>query len=339
MQGLEGIKMKKATLADIAQKANVSKATVSMVLNNKEINVSEATRQKIYDAVKELKYIPNTVARSLSTRKTETIGIVLPDIENPFFSEMARAIEDTAGKLNYNVIFCNSDNNQEKEEKYVKLLISKLVDGVIFVSGGKSVENLHMLENNNVPLVIVDRYIESSKEYNGVFCANEEGIRLGVEYLYKSGKKNIAFVTGSQKLKVAKLRLKAYEEVTKELNIYNEELIFTGDFTIDGGIRATEEIVNSSKNIDAIFYSSDVMALGGVKLLTRKGYKIPEDIAIMGYDNISISKLIEPELTTVAQPIYDMGKEACKLLVGIINGERNNELIILKPELIVRGTV
>ena len=331
--------MKKATMADIAEKANVSKATVSMVLNNKNINVSEATRQKIYDAVKELNYIPNTVARSLSTKKTETIGIVLPDIENPFFSEMARAIEDTAGKLNYNVIFCNSDNNQDKEEKYVKLLISKLVDGVIFVSGGKSEENLHMLESNHIPFVIVDRYIESSKEYNGVFCANEEGIRLGVEYLYKNNKKKIAFVTGSQKLKVAKLRLKAFEEVTKELKIYNKELIFQGEFTIDGGIKATEDLINSSKNVEAIFYSSDVMALGGMKLLTRKGYKIPEDIAIMGYDNINISRLVEPELTTVAQPIYDMGKEACKLLVGLINGDRKEESVVLKPELMVRGTV
>ena len=294
--------MRKATLLDIAEKANVSKTTVSMVLNNKKISVSDATRQKINDAVKELNYIPNTVARSLSTRKTETIGIVLPDIENPFFSEMARAIEDTAGKLNYNIMFCNSDNNQDKEEKYVRLLISKLVDGVIFVSGGKSEQNLQMLENNNIPFVIVDRYIESSKEYNGVFCDNEEGIRLGVEYLYKNNKKKIAFVTGSQKLKVAKLRLRAFEEVTKDLNIYNEHLIFQSEFTINGGMKATEEIINSSNTVDAIFYSSDVMALGGFKLLTRKGYKIPEDIAIMGYDNINISDLVEPELTTVAQP-------------------------------------
>ena len=331
--------MRKATLLDIAEKANVSKTTVSMVLNNKKISVSDATRQKINDAVKELNYIPNTVARSLSTRKTETIGIVLPDIENPFFSEMARAIEDTAGKLNYNIMFCNSDNNQDKEEKYVRLLISKLVDGVIFVSGGKSEQNLQMLENNNIPFVIVDRYIESSKEYNGVFCDNEEGIRLGVEYLYKNNKKKIAFVTGSQKLKVAKLRLRAFEEVTKDLNIYNEHLIFQSEFTINGGMKATEEIINSSNTVDAIFYSSDVMALGGFKLLTRKGYKIPEDIAIMGYDNINISDLVEPELTTVAQPIYDMGKEACELLVGLIDGSRKEELVILKPKLVIRGTV
>jgi LacI family transcriptional regulator len=331
--------MRKATLLDIAEKANVSKTTVSMVLNNNKINVSDATRQKIYDVAKELNYIPNTVARSLSTRKTETIGIVLPDIENPFFSEMARAIEDTAGKLNYNIMFCNTDNNQDKEEKYVKLLISKLVDGVIFVSGGKSEQNLQMLENNNVPFVIVDRYIESSKEYNGVFCDNEEGIRLGVEYLHKNNKKKIAFVTGAQKLKVAKLRLEAFEEVTKNLNIYNEHLIFEGEFTINGGMKATEYIMNSSSTVDAIFYSNDVMALGGLKILTRKGYKIPEDIAIMGYDNINISNLVEPELTTVAQPIYNMGEEACKLLVGLINGSRKEELVILKPKLVIRGTV
>lgn len=332
--------MAKATLTDIAKRANVSKTTVSMVLNNKEINVSEATREKILQISNELNYIPNTVARSLSTKKTETLGVILPDIENPFFSEMVKAIEDTAEKLNYNVILCNSYNSTKKEEKYIKLLISKLVDGVIFISGGNSEKNLNILDDNKIPFVIVDRYIESSKKYSGIFCSNKEGIEIGIEYLYDKGKRNIAFVKGPSRLKISELRLKAYENITKKLGIYNEALIFEDEFTIDGGIMSTEKILDTGIKIDAIFYSSDVMALGGMKFLLRNGYKIPRDISVLGYDNINISMFLEPELSTVAQPIYTMGEEACKLLVDIINGKvKEHKVIFLKPELIERDTV
>lgn len=331
--------MAKVTLTDIAKMANVSKTTVSMVLNNKDISVSEDTRNKIHKIVKELNYIPNTVARSLSTRKTETIGIILPDIENPFFSEMARAIEDTAEKLNYNVILCNSYNKKSKEEKYVKLLISKLTDGVIFISGGKSEDSLKILEDNKVPFVIVDRYIESSEKYNGVFCSNDQGIALGVEYLYEKGKRNVAFVSGSKKLKEAGLRLDAYNNTAERLGIYNGDLIVEDEFTLDGGVRSTEKLLSMNNEIDAIFYSSDVMALGGMKYLLKRGYRIPEDISILGYDNIYISALFEPGLSVVAQPIYNMGEEACRLLVKQINGQDEHEVIYLKPHLIERDTV
>lgn len=330
--------MAKVTLMDIAKKAGVSKTTVSMVLNNKDINVSEETRNKILLVSKELNYIPNTIARSLSTKKTETLGVVLPDIENPFFAEMIKAIEDIAEKSNYNVILCNSYNDVKKEEKYVKLLISKLVDGIIFISGGNSEENLNILRNNKIPFVIVDRYVEMLGKCSGVFCLNSEGVTLGVNYLYEKGKRNIAFAAGPERLEVSHVRLKAYEKAAKDLGIYKKELICHGEFTIKGGRESTEKLLQSNENIDAIFYSSDVMALGGMKLLTRRGIKIPEDISILGYDNINICSAIEPELSTVAQPIYEMGEKACELMVDIINGGPTRE-VYLKTELIERATV
>lgn len=332
--------MAKATLADIAKLANVSKTTVSMVINNKDINVSGSTREKILEAVKELNYIPNTVARSLSTKKTETIGVILPDIENPFFAEMIKAIEDTAEKLNYNVIICNSYNSTIKEDKYIRLLISKLVDGVIFISGGNSEESLKLLEDNKIPFVIVDRYVQSSRKYSGVFCSNENGIHRGVKYLYEKGKRHIAFVQGPESIKISILRRNAYEKVAKELGIYDEDLICVDEFTIDGGMRSTEKLMLSGKKIDAIFYSSDVMALGGMKFLLRNGYKIPRDVSVLGYDNINIAMFLEPELSTIAQPIYNMGKEACELIVDIIDEKvKEHKVIYLDPELIERDTV
>ncbi|KAJ49185.1 catabolite control protein [Clostridium tetanomorphum DSM 665] len=327
-------------MMDIAKKANVSKTTVSMVINNRDGNISDETRQKILAIAKELNYIPNSVARSLSTKKSETIGIILPDITNPFFSEMARAIEDGANNLGYNVIFCNTDNEETKEEKYTRLLISKLVDGVIFISGGESTKSINILVNNNVPFVVVDRPINDNKDYYGIYCLNREGVKKGIKYLINKNRKKIAFVIGPQELENAKERFRGYKEVMEEYDLYNESLVFEGNFTTEGGMKATEEIVESIPDVEAIFYSNDMMAYGGIKFLLRNGYKIPQDIGVIGFDNIGISKFFEPELTTISQPIYHMGSEACRVLIDLINGKKiNQNRIYFDTELIIRNTV
>lgn len=331
--------MKKVTMSDIAKKAGVSKATVSMVINGRDSSISKETRTRILKIVKELNYIPNSVARSLNTNKSGTIGIILPDITNPFFSSISRAIEDEASLLGYNVIFCNTDSEIEKEEKYTKLLISKLVDGVIFTSGGEGSNSIKMLKDNNIPFVLVDRYIKIYEDSYGVYCSNKDGIIKGIEYLYSKGKRRIAFVKGVDDLEISNQRLEGYTEITKKYNIYDKNLIFEGDFTIESGITATKMMVKQKSDIDAIFYSNDLMALGGMKVLLRNGYKVPEDISVMGFDNIDISSIIEPELTTIGQPIYDMGKKSCKLLIDVINGvEIKDKEIFFETELIVRGT-
>ena len=332
--------MRKSTMQDIANKAGVSKTTVSMVLNKKDNNISSATKDKILKITQELNYIPNSIARSLSTKKSGTIGIMVPDITNPFFSEIARAIEDAANSFEYNVIFCNSDNEIEKEEKYIELLVSKLVDGVIFIAGGKSTKSIDVLNNNGVPFILVDRYVEDYENYYGVYSLNKEGIIDGVNYLYEKNKRKIVFVSGSSELGISNLRLEGYKEAMSNHEIYDESLIFEGDFTIEGGKNATEDILENIKEFDAILYSNDVMALGGMKVLKRKGYRIPEDVSVIGFDNIQLSEVVEPELTTIGQPIYAMGKEACKLLIDVINENDITEKIIkFKPELIKRGTV
>lgn len=331
--------MKKVTMLDIAKEAGVSKATVSMVINKRDGSISEETKNKILKLANEMNYIPNSLARSLSTKKTDTIGIVLPDITNPFFSSIARAIEDGASSLGYNVIFCNTDNEIKKEEKYIKVLISKLVDGVIFITGGESSMSVKMLEDNNIPFVLVDRYIDEYKDNYGVFCLNKEGVIQGIEYLHSKGKKKIAFVKGPESLRISTDRLEGYEYATKKYGIYDENLIFQSDFRMEGGIKVTEDILNKLDTVDAIFYSNDMMALGGIKTLIRRGIRIPEDISVVGFDNIDISQIFEPELTTVGQPIYSMGKEACKMLIDIINGKLiENKQIYFETELLVRST-
>ncbi|MGL4760618.1 MAG: LacI family DNA-binding transcriptional regulator [Sarcina sp.] len=329
--------MGKATLMDIARALDVSKTTVSIVLNNKGVNIPEETKIKIFDKAKELNYIPNYLAKSLSMKKTFTIGVIVPNIDNPFFSEMVKAIEGILNLNGYNMILCNAFNDKEREEKNIKLLINKAVDGVIIIPVNEKFENMEILKSNSIDFVIVDRVIAKQNKENSVYCDNEYGIKLGIEYLIGKNKKNIAFITGTDLKSEENLRLNSFKE---NINILDLDLIAENEITMLGGFDATEVLLSRRRDIDCIFYSSDVMAFGGIKYLLRNGYKIPKDISILGFDNIDICSFIEPELTTIAQPITDMGIEATKLLLGIINKEVVEERnIIMQPYLVERNTV
>lgn len=326
-------------MKDIAEKVGVSKTTVSMVINNKDSSISEETKKKIYDIIEQTGYIPNNIARGLNTKKSGSIAIIIPDISNPFFSELSRAIEDVANKLGYNIILCNSDNNADKEKKYVELLISKLIDGIILIPGLKSETSANLLKLNGIPFVFMDRNIEGFEDYPGVYFDNKQGIKCGIEYLYSKGKRNIVFVSGPKKISVNQERIDGYKEIMTKQGIYNKSLIFETEFSLEGGIEITNEIIDKCECFDAIFYSNDVMAIGGMKTLKRREYKIPEDIAIMGFDGITLSRMIEPELTTIQQPIYNMGQQACKLIIDIINEEPiDNTKVYFAPNIIVGGT-
>ncbi|MEG2353865.1 MAG: LacI family DNA-binding transcriptional regulator [Clostridium sp.] len=331
--------MKNITMQDIATMAGVSKATVSMVLSKKDKHIGDDTKRRIVKICNEVGYIPNSIARSLATKKSQTIGVLLPDIENPFFSELFRAIEDRANTLNYNVFLCNTDNDEKKENKYLELLIGRLVDGIIIVSEGHIEATLKFLKNNNIPYVVVDRQINDRRDYNGVYCCNKDGIYKAVEYLYSQGRRNIAFVTGPIELEVSRRRLEAYKDITERYGIYSSENVFKGNFKLSGGICATEDIINHMPSFDAIMYSNDFMAIGGMKVLKKRGYRIPEDVSVIGYDNISIGTMIDPELTTIAQPTYEIGKVSCDKLVNIIEKiETVSSVIEFMPELIIRKT-
>lgn len=326
-------------MKDIAEKVGVSKTTVSMVINKKDDNISEETKMKIRRIIEETGYIPNNAARGLNTNKSGSIGIIIPDISNPFFSELSRAIEDVANKLGYNVILCNSDNNADKEKKYVELLISKLIDGIILIPGQESEASAKLLKLNSIPFVFVDRYIKGFEDCPGIYFDNKQGIKCGIEYLYGKGKRNIVFVSGPRKINVNKERLDGYKNIMTEYGIYNKSLIFESTFSLEGGIEITNQILDKCKSVDAIFYSNDIMAIGGMKALKRREYKIPEDIVIIGFDGITLSRMIEPELTTIQQPIYSMGQQACKLIIDIINEESiDNTKIYFKPNIIFGGT-
>lgn len=179
-----------------------------------------------------------------------------------------------------------------------------------------------------------------SKDYYGVFCNEEKGIKEGIHYLYENKKRRkIFFVTGDMELEISKKRLNTFIKFARELGIYNEQLVIEGDFSVKSGIKTTEIILNNNLDFDAIFYSNDLMAIGGIKTLLKRGISIPREVNVLGYDNIQISSLFEPEITTVAQPIYEMGEKSCNFLIDIIEGINIvRRDIVLHSKLIIRNT-
>lgn len=324
------------TIKEIAELANVSTATVSKVINGKDQYISEATRQKILEIVEREGYIPNGIAKSLKMRKTKTIGIIMPDVMNLFFSELARGAEDAAEKRGYSVILCNTDNRESKEEKYLNILQEKMVDGIIMTAAEASMNK--SVKRSKTPMVLVDRDIELDKPVGRITVNNEEGAFMATKFLIEKGCKNIGFISSEKKNKPSAERLEGYKRALKEHKLdIDEKKIFLENFTIDSGYKGVISLLEKTK-VDGIFCGNDLIAFGAIKGLKEKKVKIPEEVKIIGFDDISMSQFIDPPLTTIKQPIYQLGEEAVKMLVAIIENQDTDMNKVLKTELIERGS-
>lgn len=324
------------TIKEIAELANVSTATVSKVINGKDQYISEATRQKILEIVEREGYIPNGIAKSLKMRKTKTIGIIMPDVMNLFFSELARGAEDAAEKRGYSVILCNTDNRESKEEKYLNILQEKMVDGIIMTAAEASMNK--SVKRSKTPMVLVDRDIELDKPVGRITVNNEEGAFMATKFLIERGCKNIGFISSEKKNKPSAERLEGYKRALKEHKLdIDEKKIFLENFTIDSGYKGVISLLEKTK-VDGIFCGNDLIAFGAIKGLKEKKVKIPEEVKIIGFDDISMSQFIDPPLTTIKQPIYQLGEEAVKMLVAIIEKQDTDMNKVLKTELIERGS-
>lgn len=307
-----------ATIRDVAKLAGVSVATVSRVLNsNGYVNID--TRQKVNHAIQQLQYEPNAVARGLASKKTGTIALILPDISNPFFPEMARAVEDVARTYGYTVILCNSDDQGEKEKSYIEVLKQKYIDGIIFASHTLRPDDVERMRKNEIPLVVLDR-APSDEACSVIRSKNLEGAKIAVRHLLDVGCKKIAHIYGPQDIITARERLIGYEESVRNFSWFSPSLMVPGKFQIKGGMEAVEVLIDRHPDVDGIFIGNDLMAVGALKGLLRKGLKVPDQIALCGFDGITLTEVTEPELTTIAQPIYDMGALAARLLIKEIEG-------------------
>lgn len=326
-----------STIRDVAKLAGVSIATVSRVLNGKGY-VHSKTKLKVQNAVEELQFQPNSVAQGLASKKSGMIACVLPDITNPFFAELARAIEDAAKLEGYTVVICNSDDNKDEERNYIEILKNKYIDGIVIASQTIDKNDVAQLKNGGIPTIMLDR-VPEDEDMIVIRAQNYNGAKLAVNHLLDIGCKKVAHIYGPQTIIPARERLKGFQDSVGNFEWYTEQLLTSGDFEIEGGMSATRELLKKNPDIDGIFAGNDLMAIGAIKVLLSMGIRVPEEVAVVGFDDISISKIIEPELSTVSQPIYEMGREAVNLLVKSMKNEidipRNT---VFDVKLIKRGS-
>ncbi|MBO0960352.1 catabolite control protein A [Neobacillus sp. MM2021_6] len=319
------------TIYDVAREANVSMATVSRVVNGNP-NVKPVTRKKVLEVIERLGYRPNAVARGLASKKTTTVGVIIPDISNIFFAELARGIEDIATMYKYNIILSNSDQNKEKELHLLNTMLGKQVDGIVFMGGNISADHVAEFEKSPVPIVLAGS-IEESNQIPSVNIDYEAAVYDSTKEFIEKGHKQIAFVVGPlHEPKNAQKKLKGYQRALVEAGLpFNEELLFEGDYTYDSGIEAIEKLLEATERPTAILVGSDEMALGVVHGAEDKGFNVPKDFEIITSDNTRLALMVRPQLTTIVQPLYDMGAVAMRLLTKLMNKEKTEENSVVLP--------
>lgn len=327
----EGVGCMNVTIYDVAREANVSMATVSRVVNGNP-NVKPATRKKVMEVIERLGYRPNAVARGLASKKTTTVGVIIPDISSTFFAELTRGIEDIATMYKYNIILSNSDQNKEKELHLLNTMFGKQVDGIVFMSGNISSEHVEEFEKSPVPIVLAGS-IEETEKIPSVNIDYEQAAYDVVQSFIEKGHKEIAFVIGPLHEPINKeKKLAGYKRALENYGIpFREDLIIEGDYTYDSGIEAIEKLLEMDARPTAIFVGSDEMALGVIHGAEDKGYKIPDDFEVISSDNTRLTLMVRPQLTTVVQPLYDIGAVAMRLLTKLMNKEEVSDQIVILP--------
>lgn len=324
-------------MKDVARYAKVSIATVSRVINNKGY-VSDATRIKVENAIEELDYQKNTLARSLVTKRSHVIALILDDITNPFYPQLTRGVEDTAEKNNLSVILCNIESNAEKEIGYINNLIGRQVDGLVFVASRVKKGVYGNQIKIKVPVVRLDRQI-FVPNCDSVLLDQFSGAYDITKFLIEQGHKHIAHITGPIDYFTAQERNKGYAQALHDNGIRNvKRLIVRGNYSLESGRISMEQLLNLDKKPTAVFVANDLMAFGAMDVLIKRGIKIPEDIAVAGFDDIPFASIYNPSLTTVSQPTFQMGSLAMQMLIDRLSGNASSESreIILKPTITIR---
>lgn len=322
----------------VAERAGVSVNTASRAINNKS-DINEETKKKVLKIAQELGYVRNATAVALRTRKTRTIGVVIADNRNPFYAEVLNGMEEAAREKNYHIILANTQRDYKKEEEAINLLLAKRVDGLLITPVQDRDDDIKNLINANIPFVVVGRDFENI-EVDAVYNDEVKGGFLATEYLIKKGHKRIALINGFLHKSPAKGRLEGYKKALNKYRIsLDESLISVGDINIEDGYERTKQMLEKDLNFTAIFVYNDMMAFGAMQAIKKKGLRIPEDIGLVGYDDIPFSSLISPSLTTIRLKKQDLGSESVELLLSRINDRRKKpKKVILDVELIVRET-
>lgn len=330
------------TLKEIAKQAGVSVSSVSLVLNNKPCRISEATKNLIKKIAQQNNYKPNVIARSLVMKETRTLGLLIPDIENLFFSTLAKTLEMEARRSGYTLIIVNSNDMAEEDLSLIDLLTARGIDGLFLIISNESYLMQDALKQKlnglTIPYVMVDRIFDDY-ECNKVYFDNVEGAYIASKYLLEHGHRKIACICHSVVTRNTLSRLNGFKKAMDEYGIkVPREYILPGNYRMDGGYRAGEQVLDT--DCTAVFVCNDMMALGLLKKLYESGKRIPGDYSVVSYDNLLSAYLLEVELSAVDQDIKELGIRSCELLLGCINkGDSKKENICLTPVLVERGSV
>ncbi|RAL25647.1 catabolite control protein A [Thermoflavimicrobium daqui] len=334
-----GNKKGNITIYDVAREAGVSMATVSRVVNGNP-NVKPATRKKVLDVIQQLGYRPNAVARGLASKKTTTVGVVIPDISNPFYAELTRGIEDIATMYHYNIILCNSDLKQMKEIQLIETLLEKQVDGLLFLGGAITEDHRAIFSATPVPVVLAATK-DDKNELPYVTINQIEAAKAATSILIEEGNKQIAYI--GVPLTDSVTGYPRYQGYMKSLDenryAFDENLVEIGNGRYLSGYEAMKNLLIKNKNITSVFVATDEMAVGAIHAALDQGLSVPKDISIMGCNNIPLAAQVRPLLSTISVPLYDIGAVAMRLLTKYMNEEDiETSQVILQFDLELRDS-
>ena len=333
---------KRITIKDVANYSGFSTSTVSIVLNNKGSRIPVEARDRIISAAKELNYIPNINARSLVSGRSRTIGVVIPDISNSFFSTLVHDIQIELNSKGYDVFLCNSDEKLSNDLKYIELLKCRDVDGMILALGAESMksENLekikNLLDNLSIPIVLLDRYFEYNT--NKVTIDNYSSGKNVIKVLYENNHRKIGLITGPLSLSSSRDRLDGVISFLTEKGLkLDNNLIYEGKYNYDSGYEGARKLINNGAT--AIFAFNDLQAYGVISYCNEMNINIPKELSVIGFDDLETSRIINPKLSTVRQPLDEMSLEVCKAIIDALDGKDEIKDVKLKTQIILRDSV
>ena len=327
----------RSTIKDVARAAGVGVSTVSRVINGRGY-VSDPARERVLQAVTELHFEPSRAARTLTTGRSGTVALVLPDITNPFFPSIARGVEDAASAAGYAVVLCNTDNDPKQEARYIAMLREQRVDGVVLAACAPTNRDYWVQFAERVPLVLTDRRLADFVD-DSIGVDNVAGGRLATRHLLGLGHRRIGLIGGPPDLSTSADRRLGYEEALREAGIdLDPGLVRPGDFRYAAGYLRMRELLD--QNVTAVFAANDMMAVGAMRAVEDAGGRVPEDVAVVGFDDIPMASMVKPRLTTVAQPTYQMGVMAVGKLLRRLKGgpPEDPRQVVLELALVVRDS-
>ncbi len=328
--------MRRITMADVAARAGVSKATVSHVINETRF-VEEATKNRVREAIDALGYRPNVAARSLTTQRTRIIGLIISDVTNTFFGELTRGIEDSLFANGYSLMLCNTNEVLEREEYYIDILLRQGVDGIIAAAASQDWDALNEAAKLNIPIVMLDRTFENADSpYVGV--NNSQGAYLGTRHLIERGYRDIGILSGFQRLSTMRERLEGFEQALAEAELpLRADWRIDSPLTIEDGKRAMQQLMGQAERPGAVFISNNLLSLGALMGLREMELVCPNDIAIVGFDDHPWAQVSDPPLTVVRQPTYAIGETAAqKVLQALNDGDGEVSSALFDCQLVMR---